>query len=114
MVNSCVNPACRTQFRLLHSGDLYVIERPATATGLFWICSDCASSFRPYLNADGKVSFEPREDGAQERSPQLQATLRLVAHARRHMPWRHDVPAGLGPMTNLPGAWGAPTHGPQL
>jgi hypothetical protein len=56
MVNSCVNPACRTQFRLLHSGDLYVIERPATATGLFWICSDCASSFRPYLNADEKTA----------------------------------------------------------
>ncbi len=114
MVNSCVNPACRTQFRLLKSGDLSAVEGPATKTESFWICSNCASSFKPCIDADGKVSIDFREDGAQERSPQLQVSYRLVIHARRHMPWRHDVSAGLGPMTDLTGAWGAPTHGAQL
>jgi hypothetical protein len=110
MISSCVNP----EFRLLDCADLYAIKRPARAPEFLSICSNRASLFRSYFNADEIVSIQAREDGVQEHSPQLQATLHLVAHARKQMPRHHDVPAGLGPMTDLPGAWGAPTYGAQL
>jgi hypothetical protein len=114
MVNCCANPACRTEFRLLDSGDLYAIERTSADTEFFWICSNCSSRFNLSLDSMGKVLLTPRGDREQPHTPQPQARLRLVARARRHMPWRHAVPAGVGPASENPGDWGTSTHGAHL
>ena len=114
MVNCCVNPACRTELRLLNSGDLYAIEKPSADTEFFWICTNCSSRFNLCLDSMGMISLQPRGESEPTHPPQIQARLRLVARARRHMPWRHAVPAGVGPMTNNSGNWGAPTHSAHL
>lgn len=94
MVNRCINPACPTEFRLLNSGDLYTVERPGSEAEFFWICSSCASRFNLFLDPTGVVSLRARANGEQNHPPLLKASLRLVAHARRHMPWHHAVPSG--------------------
>jgi hypothetical protein len=114
MVNCCINPACRIEFRLLNSGDLYAIERPSAETEFFWICADCASRFSLVLDPAGTVSLRPRGKNEQGYPPQLQARLRLVAHARRHMPWRNAVPAGAGLRVGKSGDWGAPIEAAYL
>src|SRR5579863_3730884 len=110
MVNVCVNPACGTEFRLLNTGDLYAIEKPSAQTEFFWICAECASRFSLYLDPEGVPVLRSRGDPEQTHPPRLQARLRLVAHARRHMPWQNAVPAGTGPRFDTSGAWGAPAH----
>ena len=107
MVNRCINPACQTEFRLLNSGDLYAVERPDSEAEFFWICSDCASKFNLYLDPTGVVSLRARANGENNHPPLLKASLRLVAHARRHMPWHYAVPAGSGKNPVSPKAWSA-------
>jgi hypothetical protein len=110
MVNRCVNPACRTELRLLNSGNLYALERPLAGTDFFWLCSKCAATLVPFLDSMGIVSLRPREDSQPANPPDTTSTLRLVAHARRHMPWRHTVPAGVGPSFENR-AWNRRPHG---
>jgi hypothetical protein len=114
MVNCCVNPACGTEFRLVHSGDLYAIDRPYTDTEFFWICSNCSSRFDLALDSMGRLLLRPREDSQPAYTPPFPARLRLVARARRHMPWRHAVPAGIGPMADNSGGWGSVLNGAHL
>lgn len=114
MVNRCVNPACATEFRLLNSGDLYAIERPCSETEFFWICANCASKFELFLDASDCIALRPRGQGETIHPPQLHASLRLVARARRHMPWRHGVPAGSSSHFVNHGGWGASTNGAHL
>jgi len=107
MMNRCVNPACRTELKLLNSGDLYALERPLAASDYFWLCSKCASKLIPILDSMGIVSLKPREDNPTVTPPHATCVLRLVAHARRHMSWRHTVPAGVGPLFESPTDWNA-------
>jgi hypothetical protein len=111
MVNCCINPVCRTEFRLLSSGDLYAIESPPAEAEFLWMCADCASCFNLSLDSAGNLALVPKGRSALGPPPQLQARLHLVAHTRRHMPWRNEVPAGAGPRTGSSGNWGAPAHG---
>ena len=111
MVNCCVNPACRTEFRLLDDGDVYAIGRPSSESEFFWMCANCASRFDLSLDASGNLALTRKGDSDQSHPLQRQARLRLVAHTRRHMPWRNGFPAGAGPRVGTSGNWGAPAHG---
>lgn len=114
MLNRCVNPACRTELRLLNSANLYALERPDAVTDYFWICSNCASTLIPVLDSMGIVSLKHREDSHPTNPPHPASTLRLVAHARRHMPWQHTVPTGVGPSYETQGDWNTPANGVHL
>jgi hypothetical protein len=114
MINQCVNPACRIEFRLFNSGDLYAIDRPHGYPEYFWVCSTCASQFNVSVDPMGFVSLRPRSERDQEHSADPHVILRLVAHAARHMPWRRSVPAGLHPAVQDSGNRGGPTHAAHL
>ena len=111
MVNCCINPVCRTEFRLLSSGDLYAIEIPSAETEFLWMCAGCASRFNLSLDSAGNLALIPKGRSALGSPPQLQARLHLVAHTRRHIPWRNEIPAGAGPRIDPAGTWGSPAHG---
>ena len=64
MVSCCVNPACRTEFKLLNTGDLYALERRSADTEFFWLCSACVPVVALGLDAMGGVSVRPRSDAA--------------------------------------------------
>src|SRR4051812_660882 len=105
MENRCVNPACRTELKRLTSGDLYALERPLAVKDYFWLCSTCASALIPVLDSMGIVSLKSREANPRVSPPHTTCTLRLVAHARRHMAWRPTVPAGVGSLIDSFGDW---------
>jgi len=111
MVNCCVNPACRTELRLLSSGDLYAVERPHAQPEYFWLCSPCASRNVAWLDSAGRISVRPRSQTQPANPPNLRVSLRLVAHAVRRVPWRRAIPAGSRCMPEPLGSWGAPSHG---
>jgi hypothetical protein len=97
MIDQCVNPACRTEFRLFNSGDLYAIDLPHRDPEHFWVCSACASKFNVSVDPMGIVSLVPRSELDPASPVHPHVNLRLVAHAARRMPWRRCVPAGLHP-----------------
>ena len=101
MVSCCVNPACRTEYRPLHSGDLYALERPHQDTELFWVCSTCASRFNLCLDSTGSVSLRLRAYGGPASLPNHDVSLRLAGHSARRMPWRRSVPASVRPAIQL-------------
>jgi len=54
MLSKCVNPACAANFRYLHEGKVFRLERNAHADNsdihshnfeYFWLCSNCANFF---------------------------------------------------------------------
>jgi hypothetical protein len=91
MLNCCVNPVCRAEFRLLGSGDFYALERRAANTEYFWLCPDCATRFELHIDGLGCVSPKIRGERGHGDSPKLDANLRLVAHTVRRM---LTIPAG--------------------
>jgi len=107
MVDCCINPACRADFKLLSGGDLYALERRSADTEFFWLCSECASVFDLSLDALGRVGVRQRGDrGEYLRSPHPEGNLRLVTRAVRSLPWRDDTPASERPMMEDSGEWG--------
>ncbi len=94
MVRHCINPACRAEFTLFHSGYLYAHERQFADTRFVWLCSPCGSQFVPYLDSDGGVSVMPRSGRYSPPPPRADGYLRLVAAPRRN-PWSSAVPAGV-------------------
>jgi hypothetical protein len=92
MVDCCANPACRGEFKMLHSGDLYALERRAANTEFFWLCSGCAPQFDLVLNAEGRLSFRPQSGGRHTHPVDRDANLRLVSRASR-TPWRNAIPS---------------------
>jgi hypothetical protein len=79
MVSCCVNPACRTEFKLLNTGYLYALEKRSADTEFFWLCSACALVVAPGLDAMGGVSVRPRSDARHPQLPRLDSRLRLIA-----------------------------------
>jgi len=91
MVSCCVNPACRTVFTLLNTGDLYALEMRSADTEFFWLCSACAPMVSLSLDAMGGVSVRPRSDGRRPQPPHLESCLRLVARSSmEHTPWHRS------------------------
>jgi hypothetical protein len=111
MINQCVNPACRTEFRLFNSGDLYAVDRPHGYPEYFWVCSSCASKFNVSVDPMGLVSLRPRPEGHPASKVLAHSNLRLVAHATRRLPWRRAIPAGTHPDA---ASGGGPTHAVHL
>lgn len=94
MVNRCINPACREEFKLLNAGDLYAHERRSSGTEFFWLCSTCAAKFDLYLDYAGCVSVRPRSKASQARPPRPENDLRLVSRSSRPAPRPHTMPSG--------------------
>jgi hypothetical protein len=91
MVNRCVNPACREEFKLLNAGDLYAHEKRYANTEFFWLCSSCTSRFDLRLDPLGRVTLRPRGDRVLP--PHPDGNLRLISRAVR--PARPNaVPSG--------------------
>ena len=91
MVSCCVNPACRTEFKLLNTGDLYALERRSADTEFFWLCSACALVVALGLDARGGVSVRPRSDARHPQIPHLDNRLRLVARTSvERTPWHRS------------------------
>jgi hypothetical protein len=93
MVDCCVNPECRADFRQFNSGDLYALERRAANTEFFWLCSECAPQFDLLLDVAGRLSFRPRGERGLRRPDNPDRNLRLVSRAATRNPWRDAVPA---------------------
>jgi len=81
MVDRCVNPECRAEFRLLSAGDLYAHERRSADTEFFWLCSTCASKFDLYLDPSGCVSVKARCAIRKTAPPSPDGDLRLVSRS---------------------------------
>ena len=94
MVRHCINPACRVEFTLFHSGYLYAHERQFADTEFVWLCSSCGSQFVPYLDSGGHISVTPLSSPHSSRPPRADGYLRLVAAPMRNL-WSGAVPAGL-------------------
>jgi hypothetical protein len=94
MVNRCVNPACREEFKLLNAGDLYAHERRSYGTEFFWLCATCASRFDVYLDPADGVSVRPRSIANRAQPPHPDGDLRLVSHSRRPAPRPQTAPSG--------------------
>ena len=92
MVNRCVNPACREEFKLLNAGDLYAHEKRSADTEFFWLCSTCASRFDLRLDPMGRVSLRPR--GGRPLPPHPEGLLRLVSRAVAPTPRSQAMPSG--------------------
>ena len=91
MVSCCVNPACRTEFKLLNTGYLYALERRSANTEFFWLCSGCALVVALGLDAMGGVSVRPRSDAHRPHPPSLESRLRLVARSSaERIPWHRS------------------------
>jgi hypothetical protein len=110
MVGSCVNPACGAEFKQLSGGDLYALERRASDTEFFWLCSGCAAVFDLWRDVSGKVGLRRRGAGGRMRSPQPDGNLRLVTRGLRSLPRRDDSPASGRPMISCTGEWGGLAH----
>ena len=88
MVSCCVNPDCRTEFKLFNTGDLYALERRSADTEFFWLCSACAPVVAVGLDAIGGVSVTQRSVGRRPQPPHLESCLRLVARSSvEHTLW---------------------------
>lgn len=100
MVSSCANPLCRTEFKLLNTGDIYAFERRSANTEFFWLCSACVPVVSLCLDAAGGVSVRPRTERCRRQSSYLDDRLRLVVPTpMRSSPWHraryaHDALEG--------------------
>ena len=96
MVTSCVNPACRTEFRFLNPGDLYALERRSTDTEFFWLYSAYVPRVALSLDPMGCVSVRPKSDAVRPQPPHPDGYLRLVAQRKLRTPWhRASLARGL-------------------
>jgi hypothetical protein len=95
MLSRCVNPACRHEFNLFCSGDLYALERRAADTEFFWLCSVCSPRIEVYLDPTSRVSVRLRGRGEAPQPPHPEVSLRqLGRRASRRIPWRENTPTG--------------------
>lgn len=93
MVNRCVNPDCRTEFKVLSSGDLYAYERRWADTEFFWLCSACSPRYDLYLDPAGRVSMRPRSAIDHRPPADPDRNLRLITRSTRSMPRLQTVPS---------------------
>jgi len=93
MVNHCVNPACREEFKLLNGGDLYAHERPTADTEFFWLCVTCDVQYDLYLDPASRVSVRPRSEVRRGQPPHREGHLRLVSRSTP-VPRPNTVPSG--------------------
>ncbi len=94
MVNRCVNPACRQEFKLLNAGDLYAHESRSSSTEFFWLCATCAASFNLYLDPAGRVSVRPWSAANRAQPPHPEGDLRLVSRSKKPAPRPQTMPSG--------------------
>jgi hypothetical protein len=87
MVSYCVNPACRREFRLLNTGDLYALERRSADTEFFWLCSACVPVVAVCLDTMGCISVRPRSETGRTQIPYPDYRLRLVYCPIERTPW---------------------------
>jgi hypothetical protein len=91
MISSCVNPACRTELKLLNMGYLYALEKRSADTEFFWLCSACALVVALGLDPMGGVSVRPRSDACHPQLPHLDSRLRLVTRPSvERTPWHRS------------------------
>jgi hypothetical protein len=97
MIDRCLNPACRAEFKLLDSGSLYAHERRRANTEFFWLCAQCTPQYDLYLDPQGAVAICLRNAQPHGHPPLPEGSLRLVARRTRsalRMPWHATTPAG--------------------
>ena len=99
MVSCCVNPACRTEFRSLNTGNIYAVERRSADTEFFWLCSACVPVIALSLDSTGSISVGPRVGAGHLQAPHPDSRLRLVYSPAEHTPW---LRAGLARGLTLP------------
>jgi hypothetical protein len=93
MVNRCVNPVCREEFKFLNAGDLYARESRSSSTEFFWLCATCADSFGLYLAPAGRVSVRPRSAANRAQPPHPDGDLRLVSRSSKPAPRPEAAPS---------------------
>jgi hypothetical protein len=62
VINHCVNPDCRAEFKVFSTGNLYALEKRSADTVFFWLCSTCAPKIVVGLAPTGSVTVKPRSD----------------------------------------------------
>ena len=88
MVNQCVNPSCHAEFKLLNTGYVYALESRLTATEFFWLCSDCARTVVPSLDALHQICVTSRSELRSQRPPHPNHDLRLMTQLGAARRWR--------------------------
>jgi hypothetical protein len=106
MVDCCANPACRAEFKLLTTGDLYALERRCADTEFFWLCSACFARYELQLDSHSTPTIIPRAIRQHTRPAAREATLRLISCAIRRIPWRKTVPSNEPDPEATPNEWG--------
>jgi hypothetical protein len=76
MIISCVNPACREEVRLLHTGKFHPLEQPFTNTEFFSLCCACTPKVDLHLDPSRCVSIRPRSDINRSQPPHPERHLR--------------------------------------
>lgn len=94
MVDRCLNPHCRVEFKVLSSGDLYAYERRWADTEFFWLCSTCAPRYDLRLDPDGRVRIQARSGLHHGLPPHPEGNLRLITRSARSLPPLRTVPSG--------------------
>lgn len=87
MVSCCVNPNCRTEFRVFNTGEIYALDRRSANTEFFWLCSACVRLVALRLDSTGCVSVEPRSEIESHQPPHPDSRLRLVSRVLERTPW---------------------------
>lgn len=78
MINTCINPGCHTELKILNTGCLYAVERRSANTEFIWLCANCAAQFDVYLDPTGCPVISPRSDQVHRRPPHPDSRLLLV------------------------------------
>jgi hypothetical protein len=87
MVDSCINPACHTELKLLSSGDLYAFERRSVDTEFFWLSAACVPLVCLFLDLTGSVSVGHKFLTRLRQRPDPETRLTFVYSPLERTPW---------------------------
>jgi hypothetical protein len=78
MVNRCVNPGCKKEFKRFTAGELYALYRRSADTEFFWLCPVCAVHLVVCVDSAGCVGVLARTECRSLQRPDPEHYLRHV------------------------------------
>jgi hypothetical protein len=109
MIKRCINSECRNEFRHLHAGNLYALDRGVSDTQFVWMCADCAPKLAIAIDAAGTISLQGRMPTTQSGSGSRTVP---ASHAARLRLLSSYEPKGLWYASDIRAGSRAPDHRP--